>query len=191
MARINLLPWREEQRKEKQREFAFTMAGAAIVGGLLVLMAHLQINGMIESQNVRNQFIEGEIVKLDKRIAEIRDLESTKAKLLARMNVIQQLQSNRPLSVHLMDEMVRTLPEGAYLNNIEQKGGNLTFTGVAQSNARVSAYMRNIDGSAWLSKPKLDVIQTETEQRKRVAKFNLQALQNSKPESEQVAEAAQ
>lgn len=191
MARINLLPWREEQRKEKQREFAFTMAGAAIVGGLLVLMAHLQINGMIESQNVRNQFIEGEIVKLDKRIAEIRDLESTKAKLLARMNVIQQLQSNRPLSVHLMDEMVRTLPEGAYLNNIEQKGGNLTFTGVAQSNARVSAYMRNIDGSAWLSKPKLEVIQTETEQRKRVAKFNLQALQNSKPESEQVAEAAQ
>jgi len=191
MARINLLPWREEQRKEKQREFAFTMAGAAIVGGLLVLMAHLQINGMIESQNVRNQFIEGEIVKLDKRIAEIRDLESTKAKLLARMNVIQQLQSNRPLSVHLMDEIVRTLPEGAYLNNIEQKGGNLTFTGVAQSNARVSAYMRNIDGSAWLSKPKLDVIQTETEQRKRVAKFNLQALQNSKPESEQVAEAAQ
>lgn len=191
MARINLLPWREEQRKEKQREFAFTMAGAAIVGGLLVLMAHLQINGMIESQNVRNQFIEGEIVKLDKRIAEIRDLESTKAKLLARMNVIQQLQSNRPLSVHLMDEMVRTLPEGAYLNKIEQKGGNLTFTGVAQSNARVSAYMRNIDGSAWLSKPKLDVIQTETEQRKRVAKFNLQALQNSKPESEQVAEAAQ
>lgn len=191
MARINLLPWREEQRKEKQREFAFTMAGAAIVGGLLVLMAHLQINGMIESQNVRNQFIEGEIVKLDKRIAEIRDLESTKAKLLARMNVIQQLQSNRPLSVHLMDEMVRTLPEGAYLSNIEQKGGNLTFTGVAQSNARVSAYMRNIDGSAWLSKPKLDVIQTETEQRKRVAKFNLQALQNSKPESEQVAEAAQ
>lgn len=191
MARINLLPWREEQRKEKQREFAFTMAGAAIVGGLLVLMAHLQINGMIESQNVRNQFIEGEIVKLDKRIAEIRDLESTKAKLLARMNVIQQLQSNRPLSVHLMDEMVRTLPEGAYLNKIEQKGGDLTFTGVAQSNARVSAYMRNIDGSAWLSKPKLEVIQTETEQRKRVAKFNLQALQNSKPESEQVAEAAQ
>lgn len=191
MARINLLPWREEQRKEKQREFAFTMAGAAIVGGLLVLMAHLQINGMIESQNVRNQFIEGEIVKLDKRIAEIRELESTKTKLLARMNVIQQLQSNRPLSVHLMDEMVRTLPEGAYLNKIEQKGGDLTFTGVAQSNARVSAYMRNIDGSAWLSKPKLEVIQTETEQRKRVAKFNLQALQNSKPESEQVAEAAQ
>jgi type IV pilus assembly protein PilN len=189
MARINLLPWREELRKEKQREFAFTMAGAAIVGGLLVLMAHMQINGMIESQNVRNQFIEGEIAKLDKRIAEIRELESTKAKLLARMNVIQQLQSNRPLSVHLMDEIVRTLPEGAYLNKIEQKGSDLTFSGVAQSNARVSAYMRNIDGSAWLSKPKLDIIQTEKEQRKRVAKFNLQALQNAKPESEQVAEA--
>lgn len=191
MARINLLPWREELRKEKQREFAFTMAGSAIVGGLLVLMAHMQINSMIEGQNARNRFIEAEIVKLDKRIAEIRELESTKTKLLARMNVIQQLQSNRPLSVHLMDEIVRTLPEGVYLNKIEQKDSDLTFTGIAQSNARVSAYMRNIDGSAWLSKPKLDVIQTETEQRKRVANFNLQAFQNGKPESEQVAEAAQ
>jgi type IV pilus assembly protein PilN len=188
MARINLLPWREELRKQKQREFAFTLAGAAILGALLVFLAHMQVQGMIESQSARNRFLEEEIVKLDKRIAKIRDLESTKAKLLARMNVIQQLQSSRPLSVHLLDDIVRTLPEGVYLEKLAQEGNNLTFFGVAQSNARVSAYMRNIDGSVWLSKPTLDVIQTETEKRRRIAKFNLRAMQNPDPEPEQVAE---
>jgi type IV pilus assembly protein PilN len=189
MARINLLPWREELRKQKQREFAFTLAGAAILGALLVFLAHMQVQGMIESQSARNRFLEEEIVKLDNRIAKIRDLESTKAKLLARMNVIQQLQSSRPLSVHLLDDIVRTLPEGVYLEKLAQEGNNLTFFGVAQSNARVSAYMRNIDGSVWLSKPTLDVIQTETEKRRRIAKFNLRAMQNPDPEPEQVAEA--
>jgi type IV pilus assembly protein PilN len=189
MARINLLPWREELRKQKQREFAFTLAGAAILGALLVLLAHMQVQGMIESQSARNRFLEEEIVKLDNRIAKIRDLESTKAKLLARMNVIQQLQSSRPLSVHLLDDIVRTLPEGVYLEKLAQEGNNLAFFGVAQSNARVSAYMRNIDGSVWLSKPTLDVIQTETEKRRRIAKFNLRAMQNPDPEPEQVAEA--
>ena len=188
MARINLLPWREELRKQKQREFAFTLAGAAILGALLVFLAHMQVQGMIESQSARNRFLEEEIVKLDNRIAKIRDLESTKAKLLARMNVIQQLQSSRPLSVHLLDDIVRTLPEGVYLEKLAQEGNNLTFFGVAQSNARVSAYMRNIDGSVWLSKPTLDVIQTETEKRRRIAKFNLRAMQNPDPEPEQVAE---
>jgi type IV pilus assembly protein PilN len=188
MARINLLPWREELRKQKQREFAFTLAGAAILGALLVLLAHMQVQGMIESQSARNRFLEEEIVKLDNRIAKIRDLESTKAKLLARMNVIQQLQSSRPLSVHLLDDIVRTLPEGVYLEKLAQEGNNLTFFGVAQSNARVSAYMRNIDGSVWLSKPTLDVIQTETEKRRRIAKVNLRATQNPDPEPEQVAE---
>lgn len=191
MARINLLPWRDELRKEKQREFAFTLAGAAILGALLVFMAHMQVKGMIESQDARNRFLDEEIVKLDKRIAKIRDLESTKTKLLARMNVIQQLQSSRPLSVHLLDDIVRTLPEGVYLEKLVQEGDNLTFFGVAQSNARVSAYMRNIDGSVWLSKPTLDVIQTETEKRRRIAKFNLRATQNPDPEPEQVAEATQ
>jgi type IV pilus assembly protein PilN len=189
MARINLLPWREELRKQKQREFAFTLAGAAILGALLVFLAHMQVQGMIESQSARNRFLEEEIVKLDNRIAKIRDLESTKAKLLARMNVIQQLQSSRPLSVHLLDDIVRTLPEGVYLEKLAQEGNNLAFFGVAQSNARVSAYMRNIDGSVWLSKPTLDVIQTETEKRRRIAKFNLRAMQNPDPEPEQVAEA--
>ena len=105
------------------------------------------------------------------------------------MNVIQQLQSSRPLSVHLLDDIVRTLPDGVYLEKLSQESNNLTFFGVAQSNARVSAYMRNIDGSVWLSNPTLDVIQTETEKRRRIAKFNLRALQNLDPRPEQVAEA--
>ena len=190
MARINLLPWREELRRQQQREFAFTLAGAGIFAALMVLLVHMQIQGAIESQSARNRFLEEEIVKLDNRIAKIRDLESTKAKLLARMNVIQQLQSSRPLSVHLLDDIVRTLPDGVYLEKLAQESNNLTFFGVAQSNARVSAYMRNIDGSVWLSNPTLDVIQTETEKRRRIAKFNLRALQNLDPKTEQVAEAA-
>jgi type IV pilus assembly protein PilN len=189
MARINLLPWREELRRQQQREFAFTLAGAGIFAALMVLLVHMQIQGAIESQSARNRFLEEEIVKLDNRIAKIRDLESTKAKLLARMNVIQQLQSSRPLSVHLLDDIVRTLPDGVYLEKLAQESNNLTFFGVAQSNARVSAYMRNIDGSVWLSNPTLDVIQTETEKRRRIAKFNLRALQNLDPKTEQVAEA--
>jgi len=190
MARINLLPWREELRRQKQRGFAFTLAGAGIFAALMVLLVHMQVQGAIESQSARNRFLEEEIVKLDNRIAKIRDLESTKAKLLARMNVIQQLQSSRPLSVHLLDDIVRTLPDGVYLEKLAQESNNLTFFGVAQSNARVSAYMRNIDGSVWLSNPTLDVIQTETEKRRRIAKFNLRALQNLDPKTEQVAEAA-
>lgn len=179
MARINLLPWREWERKRKQREFATTAAGGAIVAALLVVVAHMHMDGLISNQNDRNRFLESEIKALDARIVKIKDLEATKAKLLARMNVIQQLQSNRPVSVHLMDELVRTLPDGVYLKKFTQKGTSLTMEGVAQSNARVSAYMRNIDGSLWLSNPKLNVIETKTENRRRVAEFTLLANQKA------------
>ena len=181
MARINLLPWREELRKQRQREFVVTAVGAAILGGLAVLVVHLQFDSMISDQQARNQYLEQEIKKLDKRIASIKDLEKTKDKLLARMNVIQELQSSRPQSVHLMDELVRTLPEGVYLTSVEQRGQQLTLKGEAQSNARVSAYMRNIDSSDWLGDPKLAVIQTKAQQRRRVAQFTLGALQESGP----------
>jgi type IV pilus assembly protein PilN len=134
---------------------------------------------MISNQEGRNLYLEGEIKSLDARIVKIKDLESTKAKLLARMNVIQELQSNRPLSVHLMDELVRTLPDGVYLSKVTQKGAGLTMEGVAQSNARVSAYMRNIDGSLWIGSPKLNVIETKTEDRRRIAEFTLLANQKA------------
>ena len=179
MARINLLPWREWERKRKQREFTGMVAAGALFAAIAVVIGHMQMEGLIGGQEDRNRYLEGEIKSLDARIVKIKDLESTKAKLLARMNVIQELQSNRPLSVHLMDELVRTLPDGVYLNKVTQKGAQLTLDGVAQSNARVSAYMRNIDGSLWVGNPKLNVIETKTAERRRIAEFTLLASQKS------------
>ena len=177
MAHINLLPWREELRKQKQQQFAVVTAGTAILGGLLVLLAHIQMDGLIEQQNQRNKFMDTQIAELDKKIAKIKDLEKTKTALLARMDIIQQLQHSRPQSVHLMDQLVYTLPDGVYLNKITQKGNALTLSGIAQSNARVSAYMRNIDNSKWMTQPKLDVIETKDDDHRRTAEFILRASQ--------------
>ena len=129
MAHINLLPWREELRKQKQQQFAVVAAGTAILGGLLVLLAHIQMDGLIEQQNQRNKFMDTQIAELDKKIAKIKDLEKTKTALLARMDIIQQLQHSRPQSVHLMDQLVYTLPDGVYLNKISQKDNALSIGG--------------------------------------------------------------
>ncbi len=179
MAHINLLPWREELRKQKQKEFIFTAGGGVVIAGLIVLMAHLHVNGLIENQNQRNAFLENEIDILNQRIARIEELESMKQNLLARMNVIQELQSSRPESVHLMDELVTTLPDGVYLNKFTQKSRGLTMVGIAQSNARVSDYMRAIDGSEWLAKPRLNLIKTTESNRRRIANFTLQGKQKA------------
>jgi type IV pilus assembly protein PilN len=179
MAHINLLPWREEQRKQKQKEFIFTAGGGVVIAGLIVLMAHLHVNGLIEDQNQRNAFLENEIEILNQRIARIQELESMKQNLLARMNVIQELQSSRPESVHLMDELVTTLPDGVYLNTFTQKSRGLTMVGIAQSNARVSDYMRAIDSSEWLTKPHLNLIKTTESNRRRIANFTLQGKQKA------------
>ena len=188
MAHINLLPWRDELRKQKQQQFAVVGAGSAILGALLVLLAHMQMEGLIEKQNQRNQFLDREIAELDTKIAKIKDMEKTKNALLARMDIIQQLQRSRPQSVHLMDQLVYTLPDGVFLNKIDQKDQALTLSGVAQSNARVSAYMRNIDGSQWMAKPKLDVIETKDTERKRSAEFVLRANQATSTPSEDTGE---
>jgi len=177
MSRINLLPWREELRKQKQQQFVVVSAGTAVVAALLVLLTHMQISGLIDKQDQRNQFLDNEIATLDKKIHKIKDLEKTKAALLARMDIIQQLQHSRPQSVHLMDQLVQTLPDGLYLRKISQKGSALTLSGSAQSNARVSAYMRNIDGSEWMAKPKLEVIETKDGDSRRSAEFVLRANQ--------------
>ena len=177
MARINLLPRRDELRKQKQQQFIVVTAGTAVVGGLLVLLAHMQFSGLIDKQNQRNQFLENEIATLEKKIRKIKDLEKTKTALLARMDIIQQLQHSRPQSVHLMDQLVLTLPDGLYLNKISQKGTALTLSGSAQSNARVSAYMRNLDSSEWMAKPRLEVIKTKDGDNRRSAEFILRASQ--------------
>lgn len=161
MARINLLPWREELRKEQTRQFA-TLAGlCAMMTAAVFLLIHFNISGDIQHQQSRNGILQKEIDQLDLALKEIKDLENTKAQLLSRMEVIQSLQRQRPQIVHLFDEIVRTVPEGIFLTEIKQTGKDLTIHGVAESNGRVSAYMRNIDASEWMSTPKLSVIETQ------------------------------
>jgi type IV pilus assembly protein PilN len=180
MAHINLLPWREELRAQKQKEFVTTTAVSAVMAVVLVFAAHMYVNGNIEHQNQRNNFIQAEIDILNQRIERIEELESMKQGLLARMNVIQDLQSSRPESVHLMDELVRSLPDGVFLNTLRQRNKNLTMEGIAQSNARVSDYMRNIDTSEWFSNPHLDLIKTTESNRRRIANFTLRGTQKAR-----------
>ncbi|GAB6041179.1 PilN domain-containing protein [Endothiovibrio diazotrophicus] len=159
MARINLLPWREELRKERNQRFGIAMGVVAAVIGALVFVAHLYMESVLEHQRERNGVLEQEIAAVDKKIREIKDIEQKKRSLLARMNVIQELQSSRPVVVHLFDEMVRTLPEGVVLDSLAQSGDEITLVGIAQSNERISTYMRNLEASEWLGSPRLEVIQ--------------------------------
>ncbi len=161
MTRINLLPWRAAQRKERERQFTFVAGGSTALVAILVVYAHIYVNELIGSQNGRNDFLSAEIATLDKQIGEINNLASEKARLLARMGVIQQLQTSRPASVHLLDELVTTLPDGVYYNSIKLQGNAVTLEGIAQSNARVSSLMRNIEISAWLENPVLDLIESK------------------------------
>ena len=190
MAHINLLPWREELRKQRQKEFV-TMAGLAVLFAAAIWgLVHMQVENRIDGQNQRNAYLEQQIKVLDEKIAKIQELEKTRANLLARMNIIQQLQGSRPESVHLMDQLVKTLPDGVYLTSIKQKDAALTLAGRAQSNARVSAYMRNIDNSEWMTNPKLDFIQTREQEQRRVAEFTLQAKQVRARSDKEEGEAA-
>ncbi len=161
MAHINLLPWREELRAEQTKTFTSLLILAAILTAAVVFLVNFTINNQISHQKVRNGVLQQEITKLDLALAEIQELEDTKQELLSRMEVIQSLQSRRPQIVHLFDEIVRTVPEGIYLTAIKQSGSKLNINGVAESNGRVSAYMRNIDNSEWMSTPKLTVIETK------------------------------
>lgn len=184
MTRINLLPWRETLRKERKRQFASVTIGAGVLMLVIIFYVHLHINAMIDHQNSRNALLEAEIAKVDEAIKEIKELESKKTQLLNRMTVIQDLQTRRPLSVRLMDELVRTLPEGLFLTKVTQKGADLELEGVAQSNARISSFMRNLDDSQWFGNPKLDVIQAQDKSGSRVSKFVLKVKQLSPDEVE-------
>jgi len=161
MAHINLLPWREELRHEQTRQFAtVTVLSLALTAAALFLV-HVSFSNQIEHQKLRNNLLKTEIETLDKSLKQIEDLENKKEQLLARMDIIQSLQQQRPQIVHLFDDFVRTVPEGIFLTSIKQSGTALTIEGVAESNGRVSAYMRAIDRSEWMATPKLKVIKTK------------------------------
>jgi len=173
MTRINLLPWRETLRKERQQRFFVAMGGASVAMVLVVLAIHLFVGSQIEDQNKRNRFIKLEIDKVDSKIQQIKDIESEKSRLLARMNIIQQLQTQRPEIVHVFQELAKRLPEGIYLTSAEEQGGSLVLSGVAQSNARISAFMRQLDLSDWFKSPRLEVIQADDKGTVRTSHFKL------------------
>jgi type IV pilus assembly protein PilN len=160
MPRINLLPWREQERKIRRREFGVA-AGAAVVAALAFAGAgKLVYSGWIDAQNEKNKLLKKEIVKVDAAIADIQDLEDRKQRLVARMEIIEKLQRKRPEIVHQFDELVRTVPDGVYLTSLKQSGNKIDIRGVAQSSTRVSTFMRNIDSSTWMDNPELQVVET-------------------------------
>jgi type IV pilus assembly protein PilN len=182
MAHINLLPWREELRQQRKKEFFTVVGGMAIVAAGLVLVAHVYVGLLIDAQEVRNNILKQEIKKVEDKIKEISELERKKEQLVARMRVIEQLQSNRPEVVHLFDEIARTVPEGLYLVSLTQKGRTVTIKGLAQSNARVSAFMRSLESSPWFGEPRLNVISANTKGNGRVEssrEFTLLVAQSS------------
>ncbi|AHY57883.1 PilN domain-containing protein [Stenotrophomonas rhizophila] len=161
MARINLLPWRAERRKQRQRDF-YGMLGFAAIGGLLLsLMIWFYYDRQVSGQGERNAFLQTEIDKVKEQNKEIDRLDRQKERLLARKKVIEELQAKRSQMVHLFDALVRTIPDGVVLTALKQEGDILTLQGRTQSNARVSAYMRNLESSGWMSKPELSVIEAK------------------------------
>jgi len=194
MARINLLPWREWERERKRKEFLGNLAGVLVGAVALVLVFGWYLDGQIESQQQRNAFLEREITELDRKIAEIENLQKTRDELLARMRVIQELQGNRPVIVRVFDELVRTLAKGVHFRELTMQGNRLTVAGVAESNNRISSLMRNLDNSEWFANPNLKTIKEDPENPDygaQASTFNLTFVQVSpnKPEDETQAPA--
>ncbi|HEV2228897.1 MAG TPA: PilN domain-containing protein [Steroidobacteraceae bacterium] len=164
MPRINLLPWREGQRKERKLAFLVALGVAVLAAMVTTFAVYLMYDSMISGQERRNQMLRTQIKMLDKQIEEINSLETEKKRFIDRMDVIEKLQRSRPGIVHVFDEIVKTLPDGVYLTGVQQVSGGaskrLKFDGVAQSSTRVSSFMRNIDASEWLRNPELQVVQT-------------------------------
>ncbi|HEY1773525.1 MAG TPA: PilN domain-containing protein [Gammaproteobacteria bacterium] len=161
MARINLLPWREERRKARQTQFNILAGMVAAAGAVTVGLIYLGMGTAISIQNDRNNFLTQQIGLEDKQIEKIKGLQDTKQALLSRMQIIQQLQQSRPIVVHLFDQLVKTLPPGVYLTSVSENGDSLSLEGTAESSARISTYLRNIDASPWLGDPNLQVVQKD------------------------------
>jgi len=160
MPQINLLPWRQRERARKQREFGLFAIGAAVAAVAVTLLVSFGVSSAIDRQHQRNELLKKEIADLDRQITEILGLEAQKARLMARMEIIERLQRSRPEVVHVVDQLARTLPDGVYLTSIKQTDKKLELKGVAQSSTRVSTFMRNIEASPWLTDPQLQVVET-------------------------------
>ncbi|XOZ33375.1 PilN domain-containing protein [Halomonadaceae bacterium KBTZ08] len=189
MARINLRPWREELRAEKQRQFLVMLAGALIVGAGLVFLWQSHVQGLIDHQESRNRYIENAMKDLEEKIAEIEDLKERREELLSRMQVIQDLQGQRPVIVRAFDQMVQTLPDGLFYTELEKDGEQVSIVGMAESNSRISSLMRNFERSDWFAEPNLTNVSAADEKRSGYSRFNLSVQQvvpdDNEAESEQ------
>lgn len=188
MIRINLLPHRAEKRRARRTQFYTLAAGALVLGGLAVFLVHGIIAGYISAQERENEFLKKEIASLDKEIDEIKRLKEQTEALLSRKQVIESLQANRAEAVHLFNELAKQVPEGVYIKSIKQAGQKITLTGYAQSNARVSALMRNLDDSPFLEQPGLVEIKAASANNRKVSEFNLNvAITRGKVDDKQAA----
>ena len=186
--RVNLLPHREERRKRARQHFYIVAGGTALIGALVVVAMHTYVGRLIEGQEDRNRFLKGEIAKLEKEISEINSLRDQIQALLARKNIIETLQAERAQTVNLLDQLVKQTPEGVYLKQITQRGLRVNLIGYAQSNARVSTLMRNIDSSPLLEKAELIEVKAAIVDKRRISEFNMfmslkraQTQQTAKP----------
>jgi type IV pilus assembly protein PilN len=187
MARINLLPWRDWERERKKKEFLTNLVAVALAAGILVFLGHTYLEAQLDQQNARNDWLRKEIAELDKRIAEIRALRQERERLLARMQVIQDLQGNRPVIVRVFDELVRTNSNGVFYANVRMDGSTLAMNGTAESNNRVSTLMRNLDASDWFSEPNLRGIRENSAFGPQASNFQL-TVRQVKPRAEQGTE---
>ena len=178
MPRINLLPWCQQERQRRQKEFGIFAMGAFLAAAAVTLFTSWGVSASIDRQRERNELLKTEIAELDRQITEILGLEAQKARLQARIEVIERLQRSRPEVVHVFDQLVRTLPEGVYLTSVKQADKRLELKGVAQSSTRVSTFMRNIEASPWLQEPQLQVVETLKNQAQG-SEFTLFATQKS------------
>jgi len=162
MARINLLPWREEARRERQRQFLYSLMGTLVLGAILVLLVGMFFDQRISFQETRNQQIQVEINRLNQRITRIAELERTRNRLLSRKQIIESLQASRSLTVELLDKLAKTIPVGITLTNVRQQGNNLTLLGTSQSNARVSAYLQSLEEMDLFVRPELRYVRASS-----------------------------
>ena len=188
ITQINLLPWREELRQEQKKQFVLMSVMTCVLATAIVGLIHFQMQAKIDYQSSRNSFLTNEIQKVDEEIREISELQKVRRSLIERMEVIQNLQSSRPSIVHLFTEIVSTVPNGVYLKSLNQTGNNLLVNGQAESNARVSTYMRNLSASEWLKEPNLTIIEVEDIKVNRVSTFTLTVTQTSPNASEEERE---
>jgi type IV pilus assembly protein PilN len=173
MAQINLLPWREERRQELKKEFLASVALVLALGIGVIILADRVVDSQIDNQTARNQYLTDNIRELDKQVAEIRDLQKRRNQLLDRMEVIQRLQGNRPIIVRVLDQLVRTVPDGVFYTSLNTVGSRITLKGVAESNNRVSSLMRQLDASDWLANPNLDKVTAAPEYGNQANRFVL------------------